>query len=285
MSKPRSIEFKKAKSEPIQKPSVYDYRDYHQYVSEMVQFLKKTDPSFSFRKFSKKVGFASSSVLISVASGARGLSADGVSKLAKGFSLTVAETKFFQKLLGLKKASLHTDKKAILEELVSDKVFCERHPLAPVQYRYYTRWYYSLIRELVLMGCNTRESIYTYVKNKIAYDEMEVALQDLQKLSLIRETKECFQVSHQIIATESEVTNDVFTLFQHEMISLAQNAIQSVARELRDIRSATFSIHQDDLPELKGYLEKVIVEAIRNFESKRSQRNLVMQLNVQAFPL
>ncbi len=52
-----------------QKPVIYDYRDYHLYIADMVEFLKKTDRNFSFRKFSKKAGFASSSLLLSLASG------------------------------------------------------------------------------------------------------------------------------------------------------------------------------------------------------------------------
>ncbi len=196
-----------------------------------------------------------------------------------------AEIAFFQKLLQLKKANLLDDKKAILEDLIADRAFCERHPLAPMQYRYYTRWYYSLIRELVLMGLNTRQSIYNYVKDKVSYDEMEVAIQDLLKLSLIRQAGDEFEVSHQIVSTESEVVSDVFTIFQHEMISMAQKAMQEVPRDRRDIRSSTFSIHEEDLPQLKSFLEKVIVDAIQTFESKRNDRNLVMQLNLQAFPL
>lgn len=269
----------------LQKPNIYDYRDYHTYVSDMVEFLKKADRDFSFRKFSKKTGFSSSSLLLSVASGKKGLTPESVKKLSKGFSLTANETDFFQKLLRLKKANLLNDKREILEELLSDRAFCERHPLAPLQYRYYTRWYYSLIRELVLMGLNTRQALYDYVKSKITYDEMEIALQDLIQLSLLREVNSRFEVSHQIISTTSEVASDVFALFQHEMISLAQKAMQEVPRERRDMRSATFSIHEEDLPELKEFLERVIVDAIQSFESKRRDRNLVMQLNLQAFPL
>lgn len=136
----------------MKKPIIYDYREYHLFVSDMVIFLKNSDKNFSHRKFSKKAGFASSSFLSSIASGEKGLTPASVQKVAKAFHLTSGETRFFLKLLELKKAKLSTDKKEILEELLSDKKFCARHPLAASQYRYYSSWYYPLVRELIVMG-------------------------------------------------------------------------------------------------------------------------------------
>jgi uncharacterized protein (TIGR02147 family) len=268
-----------------EKPIIYDFKDYHQFVAAMVVWLKKSDPSFSFRRFSKRAGLASSSFLLSVATQKKGLSESSVRKLSVAFDLDLSETHFFLKLLRLKKVRLPSDKKLILEQLVTDRAFCQRHPLAAFQYRFYSKWYYTLIRELVVMGCSNRTSIHSYLGDRVTYNEMELAIEDLKTLGLIKENEKFLEVCNQILSTDSEVVSEVFKLFQSEMLVRAQKAMIEMPRELRDMRSATFSINKEDFPALKAFLELVTARAIQHFESRRTDRDLVLQLNLQAFPL
>lgn len=269
----------------MERPIIFDFFDYREFLKEMFEWVKIEDPSFSHRKFSKKAGFSSSSVLTQIINAQSGLSDEGVEKVGKGFSLKPDEIRFLLKLVKYDRAENLADRQEIYETIIKDKKFASRHPLAPAQFRYYTKWYYPLIREIILMGAETLDEIKSAICFDLPLSELELALRDLLSINLIQQKDGKFSASNQLVIAEDDKIPGLAASYHEEMIEQAKQAIKNIQREKRDIRAATMSIDSDLLPQFRSFLQQTLIDAIQRFEEMSQNKDMIFQLNIQAFPL
>ena len=161
------------------------------------------------------------------------------------------------------------------------------HPLVEAQYNYFTRWYFVLIRELVDLP-NFREYpewIAKQIQPPISPGEAKKALEELIKLGLLqRDQKGKLIQSSTIVVTPDEVASSAIGKYHKEMMARAQESIDRVPRELRDISAQTFGISKETA--------KTIKEMIQNFRTnilevvaREQAADSIYQLNFQLFPL
>lgn len=267
------------------RPNIFDYNCFRSFVRDMVDFIRRTNKDFSHRKFSKACGFKSSSVVLSILSEKSGLSRQGARKLAQGFNLNVDERRLFLLLVDLSNARTPTEHARIYQLLLKDVQFSKAHPIAAAEFRYYRKWYYPVLRELLVVRSEDAESLQKKLRWPVELTEIQEALNDLKSLGFISEFQGKFQARQQLVVTSEEAPRQELALFQREMIEKAIESLDSLPSNRRDIRSSTMAIDGELFPELKAFLHQVLIDVVQKFEGRSSKKDLVLQLNTQAFPL
>src|SRR5689334_11331923 len=84
-----------------QKPTVFHFLDYREYLRVFYRFKKNTQPKYSFALFSSKAKIKSPNCLKVVMDGRRNLTTDRVLKFAKALDLNPAETDYWDNLVSL----------------------------------------------------------------------------------------------------------------------------------------------------------------------------------------
>src|SRR5262249_15294315 len=84
--------------------SVYDYADYRLFLKDRFFEMKKNNPLFSYRAFNRLAGLKNSGFLKLVIDGKKNLGETGIRKLARGFKLSEADTRYFAALVRFNQA-------------------------------------------------------------------------------------------------------------------------------------------------------------------------------------
>ena len=253
----------------------------------MFLYKKGTASSFSYRYFSKLAGFSSPNFLQLVVNGSRNLTHASIAQMARGFKLKKPEREFFELLVFMNQAADHAEKDRYYRKMISLKAQGEMKKLETAQYEYFSKWYFPVLRELILFDDKkqTPEQLASRLIPAVTVKDVETALACLTDLGLIRKNDAgCWEQSSRIITTGPEVKSLLIANFHREMITKGEQSIDRFPANERDITALTFSLKQSKLPELKQKISDFRQEILKEFASGEDA-DQVMQINIQAFPL
>ena len=131
------------------KPSVFEYEDYRRYLKDAYDASKAAHRSFSFRFFAREAGFTSPNFLKLVMEGKRNLTGESIPKFAKALKLGRQESEFFEALVFFNQAKSPQERTKHYERMTRSRRYREIRALEKEQFEYYSKWYYSAVRELV----------------------------------------------------------------------------------------------------------------------------------------
>lgn len=268
-------------------PSVYDYLDYRAFLNDMFNHMKVVNEHFSYRFFSRKAGFASPNFLKLVISEQRNLTNDSVAKVAKGFGLTKKEREFFEDLVFMNQASNHEERNYYYKKMMSGKVDTQARRLEKASYNYFSKWYYLVIRELILFGDHvyTAEQIAGMCDPPITPKEAQKALDFLQELDLIyKDDTGRWAQKDKAVTTGPEVQSMIIANYHREMLKLAGESIERHRADQRDITALTLSINRSMIPDLKKRIAAFRKELL-DIACNTEEIDQVVQVNFQLFPL
>jgi uncharacterized protein (TIGR02147 family) len=269
------------------RPNIFEYDNYRIYLKETFEFLKAKDKKFSLRFFARVAGFSSHNTLWNVIDNRNNLSEEGVEKVLKALKLSREEATQFKNLVFLNQAKSAEEKSRFSKEILRSRAYKKTHPLVEAQLRYYTQWYYVVIREMVNLPA-FRENPEWIIKNispAISSKQAKEAIEELLTLNLLKrdESGRLLQTNN-IVETPNEVTSSLVAQFHREFMKKASESIDLIPREDRDISSVTFHVSR--------HAAKTIKEKIQNFRrelleeaSHDPQPEAVFQLNFQLFPV
>lgn len=268
------------------KVSVYDYTDSRAFLKDYYDAKKKANSSFSYRSFLKKAGIAAIGIYQDIVSGRHNLSKTLVFKFARAMGLNRNETEYFENIANFNQAKSVEDKNIHFERMMRF-YGSKAHKVDSSQYEFYSRWYYSAIRELLSTGDFNDDPalIARSLSPSIRPHEAKKALDVLMKLKLIKKsTKGVYKSQDAVITTGPEVKSLNVANFQREMMGLAREAIDRFPAKHRNISTLTININKADYPAVEAEIvecrKKILAMAERSPEPDR-----VYQVNFQVFPL
>lgn len=267
---------------------IFEYDNYRDFLKDRYQSLKEENPKYSFRYFSRLAGFSSSSVLKMIMDGKRNIAPQSIEKFAKALKLTKEESRFFRSLVLFNQATTADERQACAEQLLRSRELRKIAPLKELQYRYFAKWYFVLIRELVNLPTFREDSqwIATQVHPPITTQEAEKAIEELLELGLLkRDESGHLRQSDAFVTTPDEVTRSSVAGYHKEMLKRAAESIDRVAREERDLSAVTLCVSRETASKVKE-LARNFRQAILDLASQDQQiADSVYQVNVQIFPL
>jgi len=267
---------------------IFEYTDFRAYLKDYYLYKKETSSYFSFRYFSKKAGFGSPSVLKFIIDGQRNLSQDGIDKFIEALGLTQKRGAFFRTLVNFNQAKAEKAKNRYFSELIRLTPGERFRHVEKNQYEFYSKWYYSAIRELVTIDYFNESPAWIagQLHPSISLREAKKAVAMLLKLGFIKRSKSGKLIqADPIITTGNEVASLSIRNFHRQMIGLAAESLNSVSRERREISGLTLGISEKSFKEIKERIAAFEDELLDMISKDMEKTEHVYQLNFQFYPL
>lgn len=270
-----------------QRPNIYQFLDYREFLSAMRDYFKSLDPCFSQRKFAVKAGIPKSnaSILTALINGRKNLSSTYLLSICNAFELKNKEIEYFESLVHFNQTS-NLEEKNHFFRLLSRFQGSRAQKISSEHYGIFSNWYTTAIWHWV--GLNENKAIaadsYRVFQPEITMDEFEIGLQLLVASKWIVKMANGYQVSGKHLATPPQVRDIALMEYYKQMILLSKDALVKIPANERDFRAISFSISA------KGY-EAVLERSTSFFEEIREildhdeEEDRVCHLGLQLFPV
>lgn len=268
---------------PIQRPDVFQYLDYREYLDHFVLYLK-SHRQYSTREFAAKVGFSSPSYMRMIIDKKRNLTPEFAKKVGVCFDLSSIEQRFFERLVLFCQMKDPDAKSMAFEELNAFKKFRSIHTLTALEFEFYRTWWMPVLYEMVgfVDFVSDQEDILKELQISLA--ELEQGLLNLQQLGLVEHSRGRWKKTKLAVQTRHETANMNVRNFQKGMISKALKRLDEVEAAERDYQTLTMSLSDDEFKELKKLIYGFISKMNQKFSGSSNPKK-VYQLNTQLFPL
>lgn len=266
---------------------IFSYTNFRQFLQDYYHHKKENHSSFSYRSFSLNVGFKSPNTLRMIIKGDRNLSNDGLKKLSKYMELNKTEKEFFEHLVNFNQSPTPEEQEKHFQNLCVFKSFLEIKKLDHASYKYFSHWYYPVIRELVLFkGFEPNGSwISSKLNNTISSEEAEEALDFLIQSGFLKKNKNQKLVpSDTILSSDHDISSLSLWKFHTEMIKKAYLSLSNTNFHFRDIGAITIAIDKEHFKSIRNKLRQIREELVVEMSQSKS-KEVVYQLNMQFFNL
>jgi len=268
-------------------PDIFRYTNYRDYLRDYYAYEKAKGRGFSYRVFSRRAGLGSPNHMQRVINGTRGLSDDLCNRFALACRLTGDAHKYFLLLVSFNQAKDVNTKRRCHESMLGIRRYRQAHELAREQAAYFSQWYLTTIRELVLRPDFKEKPawIAKTLRPEISQAEAAKAIELLLSLGLLsRDESGRLCQTEPLVSTGDEVTSFFIGEYHRCMMTRAADAIDVVPRGERDISSLTLGLSKGTLVKLKKRVQEFRKELMELASSETSVHQVV-QFNLQLFPL
>jgi uncharacterized protein (TIGR02147 family) len=242
-------------------PSVFDYLDYVTYIREYYEARHAVDRWFSYRYIHNKAGI-DPGYLYKIFLGKKPLPRKKADALAKAFGLTPRETSYFTLLVLYGQAKTNEAIRTCFERMLSFREVTARS-VTVREYAYYTKWYHAAIRNLLscIEFTGDYRSLAKMTVPPVTENEAKKTVSLLCSLGFVKKDADgVYRVTDRFLTTGNDWQSIAIHRFQHDTLSLARQALDTVNKELRDISTVTVALSAE------GFMEAR--ERIRQFRSE-----------------
>lgn len=267
--------------------SIYDYRDYRDFVVNRFKQIKSRNRRFTYRYIAERLGIKSAGQVTSILNGSANLTKRTLPNMVELLDLREREKTYFKLLVDYNQTTAFNEKRELLNKLTkytkSSAIKVNQN-----QYEFYQKWYYAAIRDLldIIPFSGDYKMLAKCLTPNITPLEARRSIALLRKLELIQEDENgVFRPTSNIIQVKpTDESSVILSGYADEMIGQARNALNNFPRNERTIAWAGFSVSNE--------CYEVIKEEIREFRNKildivAKDKNpeRVFQLNIQSFPV
>jgi uncharacterized protein (TIGR02147 family) len=264
---------------------IFSYTDYRSYLKDACEEVRKAKPFFSYRYIAQKAGLKSVGFISWVIKGERNMSASLTHKVGGILKLSKREAEYFDLLVNHNQAKTVEERQYYLNRMVAFRstrtTVVERD-----RDQYYSRWYYSAIRELVnLTEIRDESKVARLLAPPISRAEAREALQLLERLGMIRKADSgVYERIDAALISGPGVDPAIIHGFQTATMRLAEAALHEFPKEERDISTVTLSCNSKDLGRIRERIRQMRDE-ITEIACSSENADGAFQLNTQFFPL
>lgn len=266
--------------------SIFDYLNYRDFLRDAFAQLKEVDSSYNYRKIASELGMRSIGHITWIIQGKRNLTLRKADRFSQLLGLNKKEDSYLKLLVLYTNSKKHSEKRDLFEKIVTAQR-SEKRIVTKEQIEYWSKWYYSAMRELVAIHRITddfKEAARLLVP-KISPAEAEKALKLLEKLNFIaRDEQGYYKRLDKVISMNAEWGTLVVKQHQMDMLDLAKLGLEKIPREERDISSVTMSLSQERFEQVRkmfqDFRQQLITLARTDPDPER-----VYQVGLQVFPL
>jgi uncharacterized protein (TIGR02147 family) len=247
---------------------------------------QKVKPFLSSRTLALKTGL-DPSFFSKVLKGKRNITTEQTLKIAEVLGFDKDQKEYFELLVRFNQSRGHDAKRLYFEKLLEFNKTPGIAQLTRNQYKFYSQWYYAVIRELLHFYPNPKDcrSLAKMLIPSIKPAEAHDAMALLEKLDIIKEKSDGgYELSNIFITAGSEVKAFTIRIFQLSMMDIAKKALELFPKEKREISALTLSLSEEGFNEVKD----AIIEfrnKLRDISHNDKNINGVYQINFQAFPV
>jgi uncharacterized protein (TIGR02147 family) len=275
-----------ANLKPISRPDIFHYHDIRQYLHAQIDYLKHCDPEFSLRQLAGNAKI-SVGLLPAILSRKATLTAKALKKLIPHLGIPQNEITFLTYLRELSESSSQKDRVRAFKFIRRFGRFSESQRSELESYRYLTKWYYPIIRELATWPDFKLEAkwIRAQLNGRISLAKANEAIVFLiSKGYLVRNADGKISQGEAVISCTGGVYKLAMSEYHCHLLDLAKTSIFEVPRDERELNALTFSLNQNHMPALKTIFSNTI-DQVRQLAEAQGPKDSVMQVNLLAFPI
>ena len=273
-------------SNSIMKP-IFTYINYREYLKDYYEEQKKTSRFFSYRYFSQKAEINSPNFLKQVIESKRNLTALTITRFANALKLNEKEATFFRNLVLFNQAKTAQEKQEHYTVMLSLMHTVKEQRLSALQHEYYNHWFVPVIRELITLH-NFRgdfKALAAAVVPAITVREARYGVKLLRNLGMIEQQEDgSFRQTASAIVSDSSVARMAVRTFNREMLRKAENALDTIPVEERQIYGVTVGVSRACYDVLAAEMAAFRDRVVSIVNGDRGS-NRVYQMHLQLFPL
>lgn len=269
----------------VSQPDLWQYLDYRQFLKDFYEYEKSRLSVFSYRYFANKTE-TDPSFLVKVLQREKHLADRHIAPLAKYLGLDAKATEYLGLLLSFNKAKRDQEAKVLFEKLTALRPL-QIHTLEATRYEFFSQWYHVALWELLSFFPfhGDFEQLATKFCPAITPTKAKRALEVLERLQLVERRKDgAWIAKHGLITTGEEWKSMAIRTFQRDSIQLAENALDQIPKEDRDISTVTLSLSKATFDVVREKLRAMRQELLEISEHE-AKKDAVYQFNLQIFPL
>jgi len=282
----RAVPINKVKA--VSAPDIYSFDDYREYLKVHYDYLKKKNPRFSYRYFSKIAGLGGQSYLRMIMTGQRNLSQKSVAGFAKAFKFGRNEARFFEALVYYTQAASEEERSRYAEILSGLKPKTRVRGIAKDQYEYFTDNIHVVIRELAALPDFQEDVrwISKVLRTHPMSTQVSASLKVLERLGLlVRDQKGRLRHSGKTLKNPPEIPSSEVLNYHRRILTHARDLIMTSPKGEWDLLSITLPMRKQSLSTIMQILKKAVLEIMDHINQGSKQYDEVYQLNMQLFPM
>ncbi len=268
-------------------PNIFSYTSYARFIKDYYVEKKSENRRFSYEVFARKAGYKARSYLIEVASGKRELSRASIYSIARAMELGPKETEYFEALVGFQHATTFKEREFHFMKLGALTGKPLGRLLQESEFAYFSEWWHPVVRELACMDrfdgdfVKLSKSLHPAITARQARESVELLI----KLGLLAKTPAGrYKQADAAVRTTDELTSFVVHKYQKENLRLADEALDGVSVEDRDITTFTAGMSSAGFESVKKALQ-AFRSHLANLVEKDRGADRIYQLNIQLFPV
>lgn len=272
----------------LKPPSIWEYRDARQYLSDLVAW-KKQEEGFSFRRVAFLADLGSPNYVQMFLRGERNFKAETARRVAEALGLSPEECEFFVMLTQFTQARDEEERRRWYEELMRALVRQGVGTIDAHRLNYFRYWFIPVVHAMAsLKGfIPDPQWIAQRIVPPIRPSEAELALNTLKELGILRITREGgVEVQEPRLETSEGIRSIWIREYHRAMIRLAEAALDQWSPELRTTSAVTITVPRQELETVMRWVDgyrKEIFQKISLLISENPVDGEVMQINFQAF--
>ncbi len=253
-------------------------------MKTQLAYLKST--GLSDRKIAERGGLGSPSFLKMIIDGKRSLTLKNILAVSQALGLAHREIEFFEALLHFEQAEGLDEKNRCYGKLLDFKKYRESKSLDQDYFTFFSHWYHVALFEAIASDYWKKPERFGKLPKilGISSAQFEESLALLRRLKFI-EVKDGKLVQKEMsLETAPEVQSLVVRNFHRTMILKAQQAVEKLPQESRDVGALTIALSDDAYANLKRELFEFRSMINKKYSGDAGAKN-VHQLCFQLFPL
>lgn len=266
--------------------SIYEYINYREFLGDYYNYQKASATKFSHRIWAAAAGFSASNFIKNVIDGKKDLGPSSIPKMIQACCMKKKEGEYFALLVAFAKAKKDSDKNRCFQQISDVRNRRKVEALSEKQYRYYSKWYYPVVREIIVgkkVGVDFSE-LAKIVQPEISYSAFANAINELLKIGLIYIKDGQYHQSSNLIKKEIGVISLAVRNYQADMMDHAKRVLRELPPEERSISSVTLKYSKDRYNELAERIDEFRKELLQ-MAAGDEDSDTVYQINLQLFPL
>lgn len=265
---------------------IFNFFEYRTYLSEYYDRRKAEDPDFSHRAFLRDAGIAGSVYLMRIIKNERKLSTRFIPHFSQALGHSPREARYFRALVLFCNEKAASRKEIHLREMLALRNASPVHKLEDRKLRFFDKWYYPVVREMVthLDFRGDFNRLANSVVPRITAEQAEGAINYLLENGFIsRSGRTGYRQTEAIISTGPEVNSTIVQKYQKQVLLQCAEALDTVAREERDISSLTLSVSPKSFRTIKEEIQAFRKRLLQIAGAEKSP-SLVCLVGMQLLP-
>lgn len=264
---------------------ILQYQDFRRYLQDFYDWKKRTS-AFSWRDYSKMVGFASPVFMKQVCEGKANLGKKAAVKVADAFKFTGIEREYFFSLVMFAQAKTDDKKRFAYAEMQSIAKASKVNLIGAEAYQYYDSWVHPVVRELApaMPGAMPKEIAGKCV-HEVSAKEVKESIDFQVRAGILKKTDDGkYLQTDKLLGGDTQSMSLAVRSMNRQMATFAVDAIDRFAADERYVAGVTMGVSDDAFGKIVEVLRKCR-EQVQSIIFNDDKVERVLRLNLQLFPL